>query len=80
MADKILKCPVCGGAASAIHLAGDGMDFGWMCGCNRFCINDGIHGVTDDDPPEKRLMVQGYSRQAVVAAWNTKVVNWNAKG
>lgn len=74
---ELKPCPVCRGKASATHLAGDGMDFGWMAGCNRFCINDGIHGVTDDTPKEKYLSVYGYSKKAVVEAWNKKVERWH---
>ena len=76
MIEKLKRCPVCGGPASATHIAGDGMDFGWMAGCNRFCINDGVHGVTDDDPVEKHLSVHGYSKQSVIEAWNRKVEQW----
>lgn len=73
----ISRCPICGGKASAVHLVADGLDFGWMCGCDRYAVSDGIHGITADNMHTEqseamRPMVDGHFRASVIRKWNEK--------
>ena len=75
---ELKPCPICGAKAFVSHDNVDGFDFGWSVGCPRFCLNDGIHGLTYDTPEEvvekKRLNGFYYaSKEKAIDAWNDRV-------
>lgn len=77
--DKHLKpCPVCGATAFVSHDVVDGFEFGWSVGCPKFCLNDGIHGMTFDtleEDVEKYKLTGHYylSKELAIEAWNDRV-------
>lgn len=74
---QLLSCPVCGSKAYINKDVVDGFYFGWSVGCPRFCLYDGIHGITDRDPKEKHLSIFGLnSAKECVEMWNDKVRKW----
>ena len=61
-------CPICGRKAFISHDIVDGFDMGFMAGCPQFCLDDGIHGISDmDDPIAPR--VNGHSAKDVFEKW-----------
>lgn len=72
----ISRCPICGAAATVSHMYDgyDRADFGWICGCARFQVNDGVHGVNDTAPLRLFPRVSGcLTKQDAIDAWNEKV-------
>lgn len=72
----IARCPICGAAATVIHVYDgyDRADYGWDCGCPRFRLNDGIHGLDANSPPVLFPRVSGcLTKQDAIHAWNEKV-------
>ena len=61
-------CPICGRKAFISHDIVDGFDMGFMAGCPAFCLDDGIHGISDMDDP-KAPRVDGYSAKDVFDKW-----------
>lgn len=56
----------------------DGFWFGWSVGCPRFCLDDGIHGLSFYTPEEEvekyRLTGFNYStKEDAIEAWNDRV-------
>lgn len=72
MSDHIEKCPICGGKSTVIHMKADGFDFGFDCGCAKFCINDGIHNINFDTPQEMHPKVTHWERRTCIRLWNEK--------
>lgn len=61
-------CPICGKKAFLNHDVVDGFDFGYSGGCPSFCLNDGIHGISERyDPRAPR--VTGYTAREVFNTW-----------
>lgn len=44
-------CPICGKKAYLDHSIVDGFDWGWDVGCPVFCLDDGIHGISEPYDP-----------------------------
>lgn len=76
--DSMLPCPICGRKAYVMHDIVDGFEFGWSAGCPAFKLDDGIHGITEEN--EKSMEVPKIdfmlSRQEAINVWNEKVTNW----
>lgn len=71
--DKSLEpCPICGATAYISHDSVDGFDFGWSAGCPRFCLEDGIHGITEDTPEYKWPRAEHWSKEGCIQLWNEK--------
>lgn len=69
MRKTMTPCPICGKKAFLSHYIVDGFDFGFMAGCPAYCLDDGVHGITDmNDPRAPR--VTGYSAEQVYRKWN----------
>ena len=72
--EQLLPCPICGAKAFLSKDIVDGFYFGWSVGCPRFCLNDGIHGIDENTPDDKRLTIFGLdSPEECVEKWNAKV-------
>ena len=76
--ERLKLCPICGAKAFVSNDLEGGHWFGWSVGCPRFCLNDGIHGLTFDTPEDevkkKRLTGFDYiSRERAIEAWNDRV-------
>ena len=66
-------CPICGSHAYISKDVVDGFYFGYSVGCPRFCMNDGIHGVTDDMPESTHLSLHCLdSVEECIAKWNRR--------
>lgn len=75
--DCLLPCPVCGRKAFIMHDVVDGFEFGWSAGCPSFKLDDGIHGISEDDRDKFKPIVHDMvSRQAAIDAWNLRVRTW----
>ena len=61
-------CPICGKKAYIDHAIVDGFDFGWDAGCPSFCLDDGVHGITESYDPEAPH-ITGYSAKQVYDGW-----------
>lgn len=68
MRKKMPPCPICGSKAFLNHDIIDGFDFGYMAGCPRFCLDDGIHGIKEIYDA-KAPRVDGYSAKDVYDKW-----------
>ena len=49
---KMPPCPICGRKAYLDHSIVDGFDFGYDAGCPEYCLDDGIHGISDCYDPK----------------------------
>jgi hypothetical protein len=66
--NRMSKCPICGRKAFLDHDVVDGFDFGYSAGCPSFCLDDGIHGISEmQDPRSPR--VYGYSPKNTFDKW-----------
>ena len=67
--DKLEPCPICGKAATVIHMIDtyDRADFGYDAGCGAARLNDGVH----PDINRVRIMAMP-SKESAVTAWNIK--------
>lgn len=76
--DSMLPCPICGRKAYVMHDIVDGFEFGWSAGCPVFKLNDGIHGITEENIWSSKIPNVHYmvSRQEAIETWNEKVMNW----
>jgi len=71
---KLKPCPICGTKAFISKDIVDGYYFGWSVGCPRFCLNDGIHGITEIIHEEDSLTILYLdSATECVAKWNKRV-------
>lgn len=52
MRKRMPPCPICGRKAYIVHSIVDGFDFGYDAGCPEFCLDDGIHGISEPYDPE----------------------------
>lgn len=67
--DKLERCPVCGKAATLIHMVDsyDRADYGWDAGCASAREGDGIHADMN------LVRVMGLpSAELATTAWNIK--------
>lgn len=65
-------CPICGSKAFLDNDIIDGFDFGYMAGCPRFHLDDGIHGIKFGIKgiyDAKAPRVDGYSAKDVYDKW-----------
>lgn len=71
---KLDPCPICGAKATVTHLAApwQGFDLGWMAGCPRFALNDGIHGIDEHSKKSAHPSVSAYSKDAAIELWNVR--------
>ena len=65
---KMPPCPICGKKAFLFHDIVDGFDFGYSGGCPSFCLNDGVHGISESYDPEAPK-VDGYSAKEAFDKW-----------
>ena len=68
MKKRIPPCPICGKKAYIMHDIVDGFDFGYSAGCPSFCIDDGVHGISESYDPEAPR-VDGYSAKEAYDKW-----------
>ena len=61
-------CPICGRKAYLDHFIVDGFDFGYGAGCPKYCLEDGIHGISESGDP-RAPKVDGYSKKDVYDKW-----------
>lgn len=61
-------CPICGKKAFLSHDTIDGFDMGWSAGCLSYCLNDGVHGITESYDPEAPHM-SSWSAEGAVVGW-----------
>ena len=52
MRKRMPPCPICGKKAYLEHIIADGFDFGYDAGCPTFCLDDGVHGISEPYDPE----------------------------
>ena len=52
MRKRMPPCPICGKKAYLDHCIVDGFDFGYDAGCPSFCLDDGVHGISEPYDPE----------------------------
>lgn len=74
------KCPICGAKPYIRKDVVDGFYFGWSVGCPRFCLNDGIHGITEETP--KYLHLSRFclnSKEECIKAWLGIVASYEIK-
>ena len=77
MRKQMPPCPICGKKAYLAHDVVDGFDFGYSAGCPVFCLDDGIHGISESfDPDAPR--VDGYSAESVCRQWKAYCEKKNA--
>lgn len=75
--NALLRCPICGAAAYLSKDVVDGFYFGYSVGCPRFRIRDGIHGMNENTPLNKRLSIFGLnSVEECIEKWNERVSNY----
>ena len=75
---RLLPCPICGAKAYLEKDVVDGFYFGYSVGCPRACMYDGIHGITENTPENKRLSIFYLnSAEECVEKWNERVRNYN---
>ena len=74
---ELKPCPVCGSKAYLSHDIVDGFDFGYSVGCPRYCLDDGIHGISSyEDHIKRGYGMHGfYTMTAAIRAWNRRVDN-----
>ena len=72
-------CPICGRKAYLMHFIVDGFDFGYGAGCPKYCLDDGIHGISDCDDP-RAPKVDGYSAEQVYDLWLEYCERMNKNG
>lgn len=68
MRKKMPPCPICGRKAYLDHFIVDGFDFGYGAGCPKYCLDDGIHGISDSNDP-RAPKVDGYSKEQAYKKW-----------
>lgn len=68
MRQTMPPCPICGRKAYLMHTVVDGFEFGYDAGCSRFCLNDGIHGISESYHPDASH-IQDYTAQRVYDGW-----------
>ena len=68
MRKKMPSCPICGRKAYLKHFIVDGFDFGYGAGCPRYCLDDGIHGISECGDP-RAPKVDGYSAKHAYDLW-----------
>lgn len=68
MKKRMPPCPICGRKAYLDHGIVDGFDFGWDAGCPAFCLNDGVHGISESYHPDAPH-VNSYSAEKAFTAW-----------
>ena len=66
--EQMPPCPICGRKAYLSHDVADGADYGYSGGCPAYCLNDGIHGISDRWDT-KRPVVTGDSLKEVFDKW-----------
>ena len=62
------RCPICGKKAYLSHDIVDGFDFGFYAGCPSFCLNDGVHGISESYHPDAPK-ISSYSAQKAYDGW-----------
>ena len=72
-------CPICGRKAYLMHFIVDGFDFGYGAGCPEYCLDDGIHGISDYDDP-RAPKVDGYSAKQAYDLWLEYCERMNKNG
>ena len=74
---ELKPCPKCGARAFIHRDAPDDYFMGYSAGCPRYCINDGIHGIsTVEQHEEKGYAVHGYfTKQEAINAWNRRATD-----
>ena len=65
---RMPPCPICGRKAYLDHLIVDGFDFGYWAGCPKYCLEDGIHGISESHDP-RAPKVDGYSKEQAYEKW-----------
>lgn len=68
MRETMPYCPICGRKAYLMHIIVDGFDFGYDVGCPVFCLDDGIHGISESYDPNAPH-INSYSAEKAVKAW-----------
>ena len=69
MREKMPRCPICGKKAYLDHSIVNGFDFGYDAGCPSFCLNDGVHGISEShhqDAPH----IHHWSADGAFTRWN----------
>ena len=65
---KMSPCPICGRKAFIMHDIVDGFEFGYSAGCPAFCLDDGIHGISESFD-ENAPRVDGITAEQAFARW-----------
>lgn len=68
LVEKMPPCPICGKKAYIMHIVVDGVEYGYSAGCPSYCLNDGVHGITESFDPEAPS-VDGYTAEQAFYAW-----------
>lgn len=68
MRKRMPPCPICGKKAYLDHSIVDGFDFGWDAGCPSYCLDDGVHGITEPYDPEAPH-ISSWSAEKAFEGW-----------
>lgn len=68
MRETMPPCPICGNKAYLMHDIVDGFDFGYSAGCPSFCLDDGVHGITEIDDTRAPL-VDSFTARKCYNGW-----------
>lgn len=68
MRKKMPPCPICGKKAYLDHSIVDGFDFGYDAGCSAFCLDDGVHGISEPYHPD-RPHINSWSAEKAFNGW-----------
>lgn len=68
MRKRMPPCPICGKKAYLDHSIVDGFDFGYDAGCPSFCLDDGVHGISEPHHPDAPHISE-YSAERAFYAW-----------
>ena len=61
-------CPICGKKAYLMHNIIDGFDYGYDAGCPSFCLDDGVHGISESYHPDAPH-IQDYTAKLAYDGW-----------
>ena len=78
MNDITLKpCPKCGSKAFISRDTIHGFFMGYSVGCPRYCIGDGIHGVSSyEEHCERPYALHSFTtKQEAIEAWDRRATN-----
>ena len=69
MKKRMPPCPICGKKAFLSHDIVDGFDFGWSAGCPSYCLDDGVHGISEPYDPDAPK-VDSHDPEIAVRKWS----------